>query len=707
MKAIFKRELRAFFCSPVGYIFIAAEMFLNGIYFMSINLLSGYSKVSYTVSSALILFIFVIPFLSMRVMSEDKKLKTDQLALTSPVSVSGIVMGKYLAMAVVLLIPVLVICLFPLIMSMYGTVCYPESYIAILGFFLYGLAGIALTLLISSLTENQIVAAVLGIAAMFVTYVMDGICSMLSQVENTLTTVICAVLTVLDFGSRLTPSLEGILDLKSILYYITIIAVCIFLTTQVIEKRRYTVSVKNIKIGAFSTGLIVVVLAAGYFANFGVSKIPAEYTEYDFTDNKLYTLTEESKTFVKALKDDIDIYVIGTEDDIDDMVVKTLKNYEKESEHIEVYYKDPTTEPTFYKEYTDEEVNVGSLIVVSDVRSKVIDVNDLYESGFDYTTYQQTTTGYDGEGQITSAINYCLIDTVTKGYMIGGHNEGSIGSDFKTALTKLNITTEDLALISVDEVPEDADFLLILAPETDYSKDDAEKVTNYIKSGGNLVISTSMVENPKENMPNLQSVLDLYNVSFEDGIIIEGDPRYYYSQPSYLLPNIENTIYTDGIYNQNYIFLPYAQAVVTEESDDTVATVLLTSSENSYIKSGDATSVKYEEGDETGPFDIAVMTKAYFDDNESTAFVFGSYNLFSDEANEMVSGANAKLFGNCVSEFIDSEQGGVAIPVKNYESERLVIDTAMGMLLGVLIAFVIPVALIISGIVVWNVRRKL
>lgn len=707
MTAIFKRELKAFFCSPVGYIFVAALMFLNGIYFMSINLLSGYSKVSYTVSSSLILFVFVLPFLAMRVMSEEKKLKTDQLTLTSPVRVAGIVVGKYLAMAVVLLIPILVICLFPLIMSMYGQVPFAESYVSILGFFLYGLAGMALTLLISSLTENQIVAAVLGVAAMFVTYIMDGITQMLSQVDNVVTKVICAIFTVFDFGSRLTHLLEGVLDLKSIAYYLTFIVICLFLTTQVIEKRRYTVSVKNIKLGAFSTGLIVVVIAAGYFANFGLSKVPADYTEFDFTNNKLYTLSEDSKLFVNSLQDDIEIYVIANEDEMDDMVVKTLKNYEKESDHIKVSYKDPTTDPMFYKQYSEEEVNIGSLIVVSDKRSKVIDVNDLYEMGIDYTTYQQMATGYDGEGRITSAINYCVMDEITKGYAIGGHNEGTIGSDFAAALTKMNVTMEDLALISVDKVPDDAAFVLILAPETDFSKDDATKLIDYVKGGGNILVSSSMIENPAQNQPNLQTVLDLFGAQFKDGVIIEGDSGYYYSQPTYLLPEVENTLFTDNIYNQSYIFLPYAQAVSVKESDDVDTTTILTSSEDSYIKTGDGSDISYADGDETGPFDIAVYARTFFGEKEARAFFFGSYNLFSNDANEMVSGANARLFGNCVSEFSDSEMGAVAIAVKPYETERLIIDTAMGMFLGVLIAFIIPVVLIISGIIVWNVRRKL
>ena len=121
MTAIYKRELKTFFTTVTGWLFIAAHICLAGLYFFAINLLSGYSNVGQSFSSILFLLLLSTPILSMRMLAEERKQKTDQLILTSPVSIGGIVMGKYLAMATVFTIPVAVMALFPLILSRYGT----------------------------------------------------------------------------------------------------------------------------------------------------------------------------------------------------------------------------------------------------------------------------------------------------------------------------------------------------------------------------------------------------------------------------------------------------------------------------------------------------------------------------------------------------------------------------------------------------------
>lgn len=148
MRAIYQRELRAFFTSVTGWLFIAAHVCLAGLYFFAVNLLSGYGNVADTVSSILFLLLLTTPVLTMRILAEDRKQKTDQLILTAPVSVSGIVFGKYLAMATVFTVPVGVMALFPLILSAYGTVPMGESYTAILVYYLFGLACIAVGLFV-------------------------------------------------------------------------------------------------------------------------------------------------------------------------------------------------------------------------------------------------------------------------------------------------------------------------------------------------------------------------------------------------------------------------------------------------------------------------------------------------------------------------------------------------------------------------------
>ena len=184
MTAIYKRELKTFFTTVTGWLFIAAHICLAGLYFFAINLLSGYSNVGQSFSSILFLLLLSTPILSMRMLAEERKQKTDQLILTSPVSIGGIVAGKYLAMATVFTLPVAVMALFPLILSRYGTVPMGESYTALLAYYLFGLTCLAIGLFISSITESQIIAAVLSFALLFVGYMMSSITGLISQTGN-------------------------------------------------------------------------------------------------------------------------------------------------------------------------------------------------------------------------------------------------------------------------------------------------------------------------------------------------------------------------------------------------------------------------------------------------------------------------------------------------------------------------------------------
>ena len=181
MTAIYKRELKSYLTSMVGYLFIFFILVLTGIYFSAYQLSSAYPKFEYTLSAITFAFLIGVPILTMRVLAEERKQKTDQLLLTAPVSVSGIVIGKYLALVTVFAVPMAVMCTYPLIMSRFGTVEFASAYTAVLGFFLLGCANIAIGVFMSALTESQVIAAVLTFVFLFAFYMMNGISSFFSQ----------------------------------------------------------------------------------------------------------------------------------------------------------------------------------------------------------------------------------------------------------------------------------------------------------------------------------------------------------------------------------------------------------------------------------------------------------------------------------------------------------------------------------------------
>lgn len=709
MFAIYKRELKSFFHSMTGWLFVAAIVFLTGIYFFAINLLSGYSSVANTVASSAFIYVLTIPILTMRALSEERKQRIDQLTLTAPVSVGKIVFGKYLAMATVLLLPMLLVVCFPLILSSFGTVAFAQDYTAIAGFLLYGLAAIALGLFISSITESQVIAAIISFAAVFATYMMSGIVSLLTSNENVVMEFIAKGLHALDFSTRFDAMLNGQLDLRAVFYYLSVIIVLLYLTTQSIQKRRYSISVKNFKIGAYSTGSIVVCIVTGVLANLMVNKLPEEYISFDVTGDKLYSLSEETVEFLRTIEEDITIYVLQSEESMDTVVDNTLQRFaDKADGHINIIYKDPVKSPTFYQDYADENVTMNSLIVEGEKRHRVIDYTDIYEYEIDYSTYSQSLTGYDGEGQLASAIDYVTREDMPVAYTISGHDELGMDASFQDAVEKQNINVTELNLMNVEKIPEDAEFIMILSPGSDFSEDDADKVIDYVENGGQLIITTSLVENSAEIFPNFQKILDCFNTQIVEGTLIEADSKYYYGEPTYLLPEVMNSYLTDGVYGEKYAFMPYTQGITVTEDDNVSVTSLLQSSEQSYSKlnlSGTANYQK-EETDLEGPFDVGIYVQRIYGENTAGLFLFASPNILTDAADMMVANANLTIFKNCVGEFIDSEESGVVIPVKAYTQEALTISTGTAMFIGLLIVFCIPFVLIVSGAVVWYQRRK-
>ena len=179
MLAIYKREVRSYFQSMVGCVFVAFLIAFTGIYFMAYNLTAGYPYFSYTLSGTLIVFIVGIPLITMRSFSEERKNKTDQLLLTAPVSLWKVVLGKYLAMVTVIGIPNVIFCAFPLIIKAQGTAYLKVDYISIGVFFLLGCVYAAIGMFLSALTESQMIAFISTFGILLILYLWNGILSML------------------------------------------------------------------------------------------------------------------------------------------------------------------------------------------------------------------------------------------------------------------------------------------------------------------------------------------------------------------------------------------------------------------------------------------------------------------------------------------------------------------------------------------------
>lgn len=233
MYAVAKREFKAYFHSMTGYVFVAVMVCFIGIYFMAINLYSGYPQFSYALANMQAVFLFATPILTMRSMAEDRHNKTDQLLLTAPVSLTQVVLGKYLAMVAVFFIPVLVCCVCPAIIAATGNSYLKSDYATILAFFLVGCVYIAIGLFISSLTESQVIAAVGTFGALFLIYMWSGITSLLPR-------GLANILGTFNFQETFQNfALYQVFDVSGVVLYLSLSAVFVFLTVQTLQKRRW------------------------------------------------------------------------------------------------------------------------------------------------------------------------------------------------------------------------------------------------------------------------------------------------------------------------------------------------------------------------------------------------------------------------------------------------------------------------------------
>ncbi len=196
MLAIYDKELRSYFTTMIGFIYAALFLAIVGIHFVVYNIQTGYSNFEYVLNDIEFLYIILIPILTMRLIAEEKKQKTDQLLLTSPISVSKIVIGKFLAAFTMYLLPVLVTALYPMIIALYGDVNYTTAYSAMLGFILLGATYMSLGLFVSSVTENQVIALIVTAVALLINFIMPAITNVIPS-DNMTAWIVIAALVIL------------------------------------------------------------------------------------------------------------------------------------------------------------------------------------------------------------------------------------------------------------------------------------------------------------------------------------------------------------------------------------------------------------------------------------------------------------------------------------------------------------------------------
>lgn len=691
MCAIYKKELRAYLTSMTGYIFMAVLLAVTSLYYVANCLVGGYPVFGAILSSVYFVLLIIVPVLTMRSMAEEKRQKTDQLLMTAPVSLWKIVLGKYLAMVTVFLIPMAILCLYPLILLRFGSVSLPMAYTAILGYTLFGAACLAIGLFLSAVTESQVIAAVLTFGVLFFLNMASGIANVIGA-----SGLLASILNALCIYQPFINFVQGMFDLTGILYYVTVIVLALFLTVQLMQKKH----------GTYRASMVVFACVAAVLVNLTAGKLPSQYLKYDVSDQKLFTTGDQTAEIVKGLDEDITLYLIAQQGSEDATLQELLDRYAGLSSHIKVETKDPVLYPNFVSQYTSENLSENSVLVVGQNRSKAVDYYDIYQYSMDYSTYNSSLSSFDGEGQITSAIAYVTAEDMPVVYTLTGHDEAELSTTVTSSIEKENIELKSLSLLTEEAVPEDAKAVIIYGSISDISEDEKNKLEAYMEQGGQIVMLLGYTD---KDTPNLDSLLGDYGITLADGLVLEGDSQHHLpNYPYYLLPDIQSSAYTSDV-SSRYVLLAFAQGMTeaADISEDLTYESLLTTSAKSYSKTNlESENLEQEAADITGPFDLgAVVTKTIDENVEAKLVVFSSETLLDEQVDSMVSGGNSTLFLNVASQLVDHEST-VSIEPKSMSTEYLTVPAGSAIFWGILTIILIPLLLLATGGIIWFGRRK-
>ena len=460
---------------------------------------------------------------------------------------------------------------------------------------------------------------------------------------------------------------------------------------------------KNIafKGGSYAIVLTCIVLALLVVVNLLAGALPANLTKLDISSSKLYSITSNTKAVVNALEQDVTIYWIVQSGKEDDVIDNLLAKYESLSDHIEVVKRNPDVYPAFARQYTDETVSNNSLVVVSGEKYRYVPYSDIYVSQGSAYSYSYTTS-FDGEGAITSAIDYVVSTQLPILYTLEGHGETALPDTFASQLEKENVQTQSLSLLNVDEIPEDAAALMIHAPASDISGEEAKMLSEYVKSGGKLLILAGPVADGE--LTNLYGILSDYGVSAVQGIVSESDrSRYAFQAPYVLLPDLGDSDITAPLAEKNYMAIVPIAAGLQISGDSAVSLLNTTDSAYSKIAGYQQTTYEKEDGDIDGPFSLGVDIQ---DHSSGRIIFFTSSYLLDDMYNAYSSGANNDMVMNALSALMGDRQA-MSIRSKSLNYNYLTISESAASTIKLVMIGLVPLCYLAMGVVTVLEKRRM
>ncbi len=456
------------------------------------------------------------------------------------------------------------------------------------------------------------------------------------------------------------------------------------------------------KRGSYTLAMTSIVIAIVIVFNMIVNLIPENKRQFDISSTNIYEISSKSKKIINKVDHDVTFYVLAEKSSTDKRIKTFINKYASLSDKIHIKWIDPVLHPSALTKYGTEENNIVISCKKTN-RTTTVSFDDILVSSASYYSTSSSASSFDGDGQLTSALNYVTSNKEYKAYYTSGHGESSLSSEVTSLLTKSRVSTSDLLLMTATSIPDDCDLLIIDGATSDFTKDEVKLLSSYLKKGGKVV---TLLAQTNKSMKNLYGLLKDYGLTVQSGYIADTE-RSYQGNYYYLIPNLSvSGDMASGISSNSVMMINSKGMTQSTPARDSISTdSFMTTSNNGYaVTEKKQTQGTYVLGATSTESVKVKNSKGKKVTKESRLTVYGSNMLIDEQITSSFSSLeNLTLFTNSVTASLDNADN-VSISPKSLEVSYNTI--AHPGPFSILVVFVIPVGLIIGGFIVWFRRRR-
>ena len=738
MKAIWKREMRGYFHTPVGYVFLGVFLAISSVLFYldilsrrSTNLPGFFTEIS-------AIWMLVSPILTMRLLAEERQKKTDQLLLTSPVSLPGIVAGKYLAAVTVLLITAGLTLPYVLIVALYGQVFPAELAVNYLGFILEGCAFTAMDLFLSGCAATPVTAAVLAFGANFMLWILD----LLQTAVRT--AWVSDILKFVSLYRRNMTFQAGQLSFACLIFDLAFIALFLTLAVYSLDRRRTgggsteeslpqrirrglrkgkaaegdnrNGPAKKWKYSGVSAMLLVMLALSLTALCIGADALEKRNgLRIDLSFNSASTYSEKTREVLENIGHDVHIWALFRNGDEDVPLMELLDRYAAASPRITWEQADMALNPALVSRFTtdkDMPQDAGLIVWCEDTgRFRLIGPAE-YATWLTDPETSEVSAAWNSEILLTEAIHYVTRERVPQVVIVQGHDEWPAGdlTVFENLLK--SVQYEVIYADTADKAfqPDPRDVLVFFSPRQDLSEDELEKLNAFAMQGGSFLFTRDYLDDGKiQKMPNYRILLRSCGFECVEGMVhadASAKDTYYDVYTTWLLPEMLSTDMTFDLaaYGRTETLMPDATAFETPEDTDNymMTSVVLQSGETAHLMRASAAG-EWEDSGLHGPFALALQSERITTEGHlSRAFIIGSTETLVNEG--ILSMTDGQYLTIRVMEYLlDLDASNLSIMPKVGLHPTLGTGSTMP---GSILLAALPAAVLLAALLVMARRRN-